>query len=81
MPCFDIGGGRLFELIPTRELVIIAIGSLNLLLLNTWGKLLMQIPRTEIKSTSILELFLKDMGVNDLENPCGFWIVQWGIMF
>jgi len=35
MPCFDIGGGRPFELIPIRKLVIIAIGSLNLLLLNT----------------------------------------------
>lgn len=60
MPCFDIVGGRLFELIPIRKLVIIAIGSLNLLPLNTWGKLLMQIPRTEIKWTSILKLFLKD---------------------
>jgi hypothetical protein len=60
MPRFDIGGGRLFELIPIQKLVIIAIGSLNLLLLNTWGKLLMQIPRTEIKRTSILKLFLKD---------------------
>jgi hypothetical protein len=59
MPCFDIGG-RLFELIPIRKLVIIAIGSLNLLLLNTLGKLLMQIPRTEIKWTSIFKLFLKD---------------------
>lgn len=59
MPCFDIGG-RLFELIPIRKLVIIAIGSLSLLLLNTLGKLLMQIPRTEIKWTSIFKLFLKD---------------------